>query len=135
MIQIPAACVEFNEGGNTIWVHSSIGATILRIKTMGKITVNSECENICSHSDMIVQDNIQICLSDDAKPITDFERLKHTFDQIGVPYVVEISEGGYFKLYTCSEEEQVAGKLNPRVMFKQTVLFEFYPDGSKASTP
>lgn len=62
MIQIPAALIEFVEGGNTIWVHSPEGATILRIKTMGKITVNHECENICSHSDIIVKDDISICL-------------------------------------------------------------------------
>lgn len=66
MIQIPAALIEFVDGGNTIWVHSPNGATILRIKTLGKISVNKECENICSHSDIIVKDDIHICLSDDA---------------------------------------------------------------------
>lgn len=133
MIQIPAACIEFQEGGNTIWVHSPMGATILRIKTMGKITVNGECENICSHSDMIMKDDIEMCLTEDAEPITDFERLKQTFDQIGVPYVVEVSNG-YFNLYTCSEEEQKVSKRETK-FFKQSVLFEFHPDGSMASTP
>ena len=62
MIQIPAACIEFVEGGNTIWVHSPIGATILRIKCTGKIIVERECSNIVSHSDMIVTGDIQMCL-------------------------------------------------------------------------
>lgn len=71
MIQIPAALIEFVEGGNTIWVHSPEGATILRIKTRGKITVDRECVNICSHSDMIVNDDISICLVEENGLIPD----------------------------------------------------------------
>ncbi len=59
---IKAAQIEFNEGGNTIWVHGPEGATILRIKSTGKIKVSRECENVCSHSDMIVEGDIEICL-------------------------------------------------------------------------
>lgn len=64
MIQIPAACIEFVEGGNTIFVHSPKGATVLRIKAVGsgRIVVNRKCENICSHSDIFVEGDIEICL-------------------------------------------------------------------------
>lgn len=118
MIQIPAALIEFNEGGNTIWVHGPMGATILRIKTMGKINVNGECENICSHSDIVVKDDIEMCLSEDAKPISDLDKLKQTFDAIGVTYEEEI-EGGYTYIY----------------IHRRAVFFEFSPDGSWASLP
>lgn len=61
-IRIPVAELEFEEGGNTIWVHSPIGATVLRIKTMGKIVVDKGCQNVCSHSDILVQEDIEMCL-------------------------------------------------------------------------
>lgn len=67
MISIPAAQIQFQEGGNTIWVHSPIGATILRIKATGKIVVDDKCINVCSHSDMAVTGDIHICLADDAE--------------------------------------------------------------------
>ena len=63
MIQIPVCQLEFAEGGNTLWVHSPIGATVLRIKTTGKINIKSGCENICSHADIIVAGDIEICLA------------------------------------------------------------------------
>lgn len=133
MIQIPAACIEFVEGGNTIWIHSPMGATILRIKTNGKIVVNNECENICSHSDMIVDEDIHICLSDDAKEVSDLDRLKETFDQIDVPYV-EVDDGdGYRSIHTCTVKEHAAGKLERKFLGKD-VFFEFQ-EGKLASTP
>jgi len=132
MISIPAALIEFVEGGNTIWVHGPMGTTILRIKTMGKINVNGECENICSHSDIVVKDDIEMCLSDDAKPVTDLERLKDTFDKIGVPYVA-IIEDGYTDIYTCSPEEQKAGKLDQSS--HNYTLFEFCENGAKVVVP
>ena len=61
-IHIEAAEVETNEGGNTIWVHSPNGSTILRIKCTGKIIVNACCINDVAHSDMIVQGDINLCL-------------------------------------------------------------------------
>ena len=133
MIQIPAACIEFVDGGNTIWVHSPEGATILRIKTMGKINVNGECENVCSHSDMIVKENIEMCLSEDAKPVTALQRLKDTFDKIGVSYVEKV-EDGYTYIYTASEEEQKTGELKQRFMSEST-FFEFDENGNLASSP
>jgi hypothetical protein len=59
---IDAAQVEFVEGGNTIWVHSPTGATILRIQTKGKIRVKQACINSVAHSDMVVADDIEICI-------------------------------------------------------------------------
>jgi hypothetical protein len=60
--EIPAALIEFDEGGRTIWVQSRKGATILRIQTKGKIVVDNCCENIVAHSDMQVDDDIYVCI-------------------------------------------------------------------------
>jgi hypothetical protein len=65
-IQIPVMMLEFDTDGNTIWIHNDKGATVLRIKTGGFI-VNQECENICSHSDIIVKEKVSMCLADDAQ--------------------------------------------------------------------
>lgn len=59
---IPVALLEFDEGGNTLWVHSPKGETVLRVKTMGRIVVNEKCTNIVSHADIVVKDDIQICV-------------------------------------------------------------------------
>lgn len=135
MISIPAAMIEFVEGGNTIWVHGPMGATILRIKTMGKINVQGECENVCSHSDMIVQDDIEMCLSEDAKPVTALEQMKRTYDQIGVHYFeAKDEESGYTTLYLCTEEEQKNGRLEER-HFHGHNFFEFDENGDLASHP
>lgn len=64
-IQIPVSILEFDEGGNTIWVHGPAGATVLRLKTMKAISVNLDCENICSHVDVICDESIEVCLTDD----------------------------------------------------------------------
>lgn len=65
-VAIPVGLVEFNAGGNTIWVHSA-GGTILRIKCTGKIIPDICSTSPVSHSDIIVQGDITICLSKDAK--------------------------------------------------------------------
>lgn len=66
-ILIPVAQLEFNEGGNTVWVHSPLGGTVLRIKCTGSIKV-SQCENSpVSHSDIMVAGDIDICVSKDAE--------------------------------------------------------------------
>lgn len=72
-IKISAAQIEFYEGGNTIWVHSPQGGTILRIKCTGKICIE-QCQNspishgdIVVHGDIIVQGNIHICVSNDTE--------------------------------------------------------------------
>lgn len=67
MIQIEAALIEFMPGGNTIWVHGPNGATVLRIKATGKIIANRGCENICSHADMVVAGDIEVCLAESVK--------------------------------------------------------------------
>ena len=66
-IKIPVYELEFNAGSNTIWIHSQEGGTTLRIKCTGKINVD-QCENSpISHCDIIVNGDINFCLSEDAK--------------------------------------------------------------------
>jgi len=64
---IPAVLIEFDEGGNTLWVHGPQGATILRIKLLrGRFKVQKNCENICAHADMqIPEGDVTVCLTDD----------------------------------------------------------------------
>ena len=60
---IPVAILEFDEGGQCIWVHDAKGSTVLRIKVKN-IKVQRGCENICAHSDMMVNNEVTICLPD-----------------------------------------------------------------------
>lgn len=60
-IQLEAIGLEFEEGGNTIWVHGSGGGTILRIKCSGQITARS-CSAPSAHADVIVAGDIEFCL-------------------------------------------------------------------------
>lgn len=65
-IQVPVAQLEYVEGSHTIWIHSPQGATVLRIKCTGKIT-SDQCKNSpTSHGDIIVEGDIQMCISEDA---------------------------------------------------------------------
>ena len=65
-VVIPVCAIEFNVGSNTIWIHSPEGGTTLRIKCKGKIKID-QCENSpISHSDIIVDGDINFCLSEDA---------------------------------------------------------------------
>ena len=57
--------VEFNVNGNTLWVQSPLGGTVLRIKCSGKINVEKCQDNPVSHTDILVAGDINICLSDD----------------------------------------------------------------------
>lgn len=59
---IKVVAIEFVEGGNTLWVHGPEGGTILRIKTQGEIT-SERCESPISHGDIMVPDNIRICVA------------------------------------------------------------------------
>lgn len=61
-VEVPVSLLEFVDGGNTIWVHGHDGATVLRIKTKGKITVSRECQNSCSHADIMVDEDIDFCV-------------------------------------------------------------------------
>jgi hypothetical protein len=66
-IKIPVYELEFNAGSNTIWIHSTEGGTTLRIKCTGKINVD-QCENSpISHCDIMIDGDINFCLSEDAK--------------------------------------------------------------------
>lgn len=63
--------IEFYSGGNTIWIQSLYGGTTLRIKCTGIIKVY-HCQNSpLSHCDIIVNGDINFCISNDAtKQIT-----------------------------------------------------------------
>jgi hypothetical protein len=63
---IPVAAIEFDSSGHTIWVQG-LNGTVLRIKTLGKILVDQCTTNPCSHADIIVLEDIKICLSTDAE--------------------------------------------------------------------
>lgn len=65
-VMIPAAVIEFNVGSHTIWVQSPQGATILRMKCTGKINVDQCVNSPTSHSDLMINGDIQFCLSADA---------------------------------------------------------------------
>ena len=66
-IVVPVGAVEFNVNSNTIWVQSNLGATTMRIRCNGKINVD-KCENSpVSHCDIMVDGDINFCLSNDAK--------------------------------------------------------------------
>lgn len=65
-ITIPLEAMQFDEGGHTIWFHGKEGTTF-RLKTMGKI-VTDHCDvSPISHGDLVVQQDITICLSTDAE--------------------------------------------------------------------
>lgn len=61
--EIAAAQIEFDDGGHTMWVHGLQGATILRIKAAGKISARLGCENVCSHADITVPGDIEVCVA------------------------------------------------------------------------
>ena len=48
-----------------MWVQAPIGGTVLRIKTMGKIRVSKCDASPNTHADMVVQDDIRICVAND----------------------------------------------------------------------
>ena len=62
--QLLAGCIEFDEGGTTIWVQSPEGATMLRIKCK-RITIDHICTNTVAHADILVPGGIEICLPED----------------------------------------------------------------------
>lgn len=67
-IRVPVCELEFTVGGDTIWVHSPKGATVLRIKTTGgPITVDVCQNNPVSHLDLVTKGELNFCLSMDAK--------------------------------------------------------------------
>lgn len=65
-IKIPVCELEFEEGGDTIWVHSPLGATVLRIKAIDRITTVNCDTNPVSHLDLVVPE-AEFCLAGDAE--------------------------------------------------------------------
>lgn len=63
-ILLEAMGLEFEEGGNTIWIHGSDGGTLLRIKCSGKITTKS-CAAPIAHADVIVEGDVEFCVPPD----------------------------------------------------------------------
>jgi hypothetical protein len=62
MITLEASCIEFVDGGNTLWVHAPNGSTTLRIKTTGKFIVEHCNESPTSHGDMMISGDFTICI-------------------------------------------------------------------------
>ncbi len=65
-IKIPVMEMEFNLGGNTIWIQSK-GGTVLRLKCSGKIKIDRCTNSPISHSDLMIDGDINICISKDAE--------------------------------------------------------------------
>lgn len=63
-VSIPVSALEFNVGSHTIWVQSENG-TVLRLKCTGKINIDACKMNPSSHSDIMVEGDINFCLSND----------------------------------------------------------------------
>lgn len=68
-IVLPAHSIEFTNGGDTIWVHGPKGNTILRIKVDSirgcKVTALECPDSPISHADMVVHDNVRVCIGKD----------------------------------------------------------------------
>jgi hypothetical protein len=64
-VTIPGAAIEFVVHGNTIWVQSEDG-TVLRLKCTGRINIDRCWDSPVSHTDMVVEGDIDFCLSGDA---------------------------------------------------------------------
>jgi len=59
---IDVIALEFEEGGQTLWITGPEGGTALRIKCTGKIT-SQACETSpVVHCDAIVQGDIVVCI-------------------------------------------------------------------------
>ncbi len=65
-VTLPALAVEFDEGGNTLWVQG-LGGTLLRIKTEGKITTTECVSSPLSHGDLNITQDIEICIGFEQK--------------------------------------------------------------------
>ena len=62
-VQIEAIGLEFEEGGNTVWIHGTEG-TLLRIKCTGRIETKA-CAATVAHADVVVAGDIVFCLPSD----------------------------------------------------------------------
>jgi hypothetical protein len=77
-IQLEAVGLEFEENGNTIWVHGRHG-TLLRIQCSGQIKVK-RCEAPGAHADARVLGDIEFCV-----PVSDRPQINSTFDLEVIP--------------------------------------------------
>lgn len=66
-ISIPVAELEFEEGGNTIWVHSPQGTTVLRLKTSEPIHTAQCKSSPTSHADAMIDGPMAFCVGEDAE--------------------------------------------------------------------
>lgn len=65
-LQIPVRMIEFYPGQKTFWISGRHGGTILRVKTRGRINTDVCGNSPYSHCDIIVDDDINFCISTDA---------------------------------------------------------------------
>lgn len=68
-IVIPVSTLEFAPGGKAIWINGRQGNAILRIGTFGKINVEQSSTSPNSHADIMLADDINFCISQDAQKI------------------------------------------------------------------
>lgn len=61
-VSVEVSVLEYVEGGNTIWIHGPEGGTVLRIKTRGTISTDDACVSPIAHADVVVSDDIRICV-------------------------------------------------------------------------
>ena len=66
-VVLEALGLEFEEGGNTIWVHGPEG-TILRIKCSGRV-MSKVCTAPTAHGDIMVEGDILFCIPVDEAPV------------------------------------------------------------------
>jgi hypothetical protein len=59
-VQLEAIGLEFEEGGNTIWIHGP-GGTLLRIKCSGRVA-STPCAAPTAHADVLVEGDIVFCV-------------------------------------------------------------------------
>ena len=67
-VKIDVVQIEFNEGGNTLWVHGPQGNTVFRLKVSGKITGKActTSPDMGSHADLMADGDLVFCLGNDA---------------------------------------------------------------------
>ena len=66
-VRIPVSSMEFSVDGTTIWIQDRRGGTAFRIRTNGMVKIEV-CQNSpLSHGDLIVNQDIDICLSKNAQ--------------------------------------------------------------------
>jgi len=62
-VTIPVACIEFEEGGNTIWIQGPDGGTVLRIKAMvGKVRSKTCPTSPIPHADIFCNGDVEFCV-------------------------------------------------------------------------